>query len=66
MFRVKTTKTAIQQSTNQVNLATTQQNFLEINKSKTELIKIMNDYLTKEATRIATTDRLDTLRAKFA
>ncbi len=50
----------------QVNLASTQQKLLEVNKNKTELINIMNDYLTKEATRTATTDRLDTLRAKFA
>ena len=62
MFKTKTTKTMIYQ----VNLASTQQKLLEDNKNKTELINIMNDYLTKEATRTATTDRLDTLRAKFA
>jgi|Laugresbdmm110dd_1035094.scaffolds.fasta_scaffold484391_1 hypothetical protein len=62
MFKTKTTKTMIYQ----VNLASTQQKLLEVNKNKTELINIMNDYLTKEATRTATTDRLDTLRAKFA
>ena len=40
--------------------------FLEINDKKSELILIMNDYLTKKSTRVTTTDRLDTLRAKIA
>jgi len=41
-------------------------NFLEINDKKSELILIMNDYLTKKSTRVTTTDRLDTLRSKIA
>ena len=66
MFRAKTTKNIVSKPNNQVNLATLEQNFLVINEQKTELIKIMNDYLIKEATRVTTTDRLDTLRAKIA
>lgn len=66
MFRAKTTRLVTNKPNNQVNLATLEQNFLVINEQKTELIKIMNDYLIKEATRVTTTDRLDTLRAKIA
>jgi len=66
MFRARTTRPFINKPISQLNLVTVEQNFLEINNNKTELIKIMKDYLTKETTRVTTTDRLDTLRAKFA
>jgi hypothetical protein len=39
---------------------------LELNEKKTELITIMNDYLTKKTTRIETTNKLDVLNAKLA
>jgi hypothetical protein len=39
---------------------------LELNEKKTELIKIMNDYLTKKTTRVETTSKLDVLNAKLA
>ena len=37
-----------------------------INSQKTELIKIMNDYLTQKITRIQTTNKLDILNSKIA
>jgi len=39
---------------------------LELNKKKTELVTIMNDYLTKKITRVETTKKLDVLNAKLA
>ena len=39
---------------------------LELNEKKTELITIMNDYLTKNTPRIETTNKLDVLNAKLA
>jgi hypothetical protein len=37
-----------------------------INSQKTELIQIMNDYLTQKITRIQTTNKLDILNSKIA
>lgn len=39
---------------------------IELNTKKTELIQIMNDYLTQKITRIETTNKLDILNSKIA
>ena len=39
---------------------------IELNTKKTELIQIMNDYLTQKITRIQTTNKLDILNSKIA
>ena len=62
------TKTLISQSQIQAQI----QSILEtkaisnINSQKTELIQIMNDYLTQKITRIQTTNKLDILNSKIA
>jgi len=61
-------KTLISQSQIQAQIQSILENkaITNINSQKTELIKIMNDYLTQKITRIQTTNKLDILNSKIA
>lgn len=47
-------------------LGETPPDLLDLNEKKTELIKIMNDYLTQKFTRVDTVNRLSALELKIA
>lgn len=47
-------------------LGETPPDLLELNEKKTELIQIMNDYLTQKFTRVDTVNRLSALELKIA
>jgi len=61
-------KTLISQSQIQAQIQSILENkaITNINSQKTELIQIMNDYLTQKITRIQTTNKLDILNSKIA
>jgi len=49
-----------------LHLGETPPDLLALNEKKTELITIMNDYLTQKVTRVDTVNRLSTLEIKIA
>jgi hypothetical protein len=49
-----------------LHLGETPPDLVELNEKKTELITIMNDYLTQKVTRVDTVNKLSTLETKIA
>jgi len=66
MIRSRTTRSYISQSQQVSQVIKNNKCLSELNAKKTELITIMNGYLTQTKTRVETVTRLDALLSKIA
>jgi hypothetical protein len=69
MFRSRTTKSYIkkpEKSKRLLDLEKQAECLSELNSKKTQLITVMNDYLTQKNTRVETVTRLETLKSTIS